>query len=82
MPQIKTLDRHKVTQIERTKAAALVDVPVMKKKAAKKLLTDEEKKMKGFSKGEKDLYREVDKINEAVRAKEAEEMEKTKAVSD
>ena len=43
MPQIKILDRHKVTQIERTKAAALVDVPIAKKKLAKKILSDKEK---------------------------------------
>ena len=33
------------------------------------MLTDEEKKMKGFSAGEKDLYREVDKIKKAEEAK-------------
>ena len=43
MPQIKILDRHKVTQIERTKAAALVDVPIAKKKLQKKILSDKEK---------------------------------------
>ena len=63
MPQIKTLDRHKVTTIERTKAAALVDVPMARKNVGQKLLTEEEKKMKGFSKGEKDLYRAVAKIH-------------------
>ena len=60
MPQIKTLDRHKVTQIERTKAAALVDVPkIAKKKEGKKMATDDEKRFKGFSAGEMDLYKEV-----------------------
>ena len=68
MPQIKTLDRHVVTQIERTRAAALVDVPVKKKVVEKKMLTDKQKAEKGFSAGEKDLFREVGKIK---RAKEA-----------
>ena len=35
--------------------------------------------MKNFSKGEKDLYREVEQIQEAVKAKEREELEKTNA---
>ena len=79
MPQIKTLDRHKVTTIERTKAAALVDIPMAKKKNGQKLLTEEQKKMKGFSKGEKDLYREVNKLHQAEAEKERAEMEKTAA---
>ena len=62
MPQIKTLDRHAVTQMERTRAACLVDVPVKKKVVQKKLATDKEKAEKGFSAGEKDLFREVNKI--------------------
>jgi hypothetical protein len=62
MPQIKTLDRHAVTQIERTRAACLVDVPIKKKVVEKKLATDKEKAEKGFSAGEKDLFREVNKI--------------------
>ena len=35
--------------------------------------------MKNFSTGEKDLYREVGKIQEAASAKEREELEKTNA---
>ena len=82
MPQIKILDRHKVTQLERTKATALVDIPKVKKNGAKKMLTDKEKEMKGFSAGEKDLYAEVDAINRAIDAKNQAEMEKTRAVRD
>ena len=48
--------------MERTKAAALSDVPVKKKVVEKKLATDKEKAEKGFSAGEKDLFREVNKI--------------------
>ena len=70
MPQIKVLDRHAVTQMERTKAAVLVDVPVKKKVVEKKLLTDKQKAEKGFSAGEKDLFREVAKINRAKNAAE------------
>ena len=56
--------------MERTKAAALVELPKYAKKSPqKKMLTDEEKKMKGFSAGEKDLYREVGKIKRAEEAK-------------
>lgn len=79
MPQIKILDRHKVTQIERTKAAALVDVPITKKKLAKKILSDKEKQMKNFSTGEKDLYKEVEQIQRANEQKERAELEKTNA---
>ena len=50
-----------------------------KKKNGQKLLTEEEKKMKGFSKGEKDLYREVNKLHQAEAEKERAEMEKTAA---
>ena len=35
--------------------------------------------MKNFSTGEKDLYREVEKIQEAAAAKERDELEKTNA---
>ena len=35
MPQIKVLDRHKVTQMERTRAALLVDAPKGNALAAK-----------------------------------------------
>ena len=35
--------------------------------------------MKNFSTGEKDLYREVGKIEESAAAKEREELEKTNA---
>lgn len=77
MPQIKTLDRHKVTHMERVKAAELVDVHVKKEK--QKVLTDEEKKLKGFSAGEKDLYKEVNGIKRAENAQKAADFEKTKA---
>ena len=51
--------------MERVKAAALVDVPSKKQKSAKKVLTEEEKKQKGFSAGEKDLYREINQLKRA-----------------
>ena len=65
MPQIKILDRHKVTQIERNKADELAE-----REAAEALRRSPTKKakagaaasggaMKGFSAGEKDLYRNV-----------------------
>ena len=55
MPQIKILDRHKVTTIERTKADALTSSP--KKKSI--LSKAGQGIMKGFSAGERDLYAEV-----------------------
>jgi len=79
MPQIKTLDRHKVTQMERIKAVAFVDVPTKKQKSAKKVLTEEEKKLKGFSAGEKDLYKDVAAIKRAEDKLKQAELEKTKA---
>ena len=65
MPQIKILDRHKVTQIERTKADALAEreaAEALRKsptKAKKGAAAPGGGAMKGFSAGEKDLYRNV-----------------------
>ena len=56
MPQIKILDRHKVTTIERTKADALTSSPTKKKSILSKA---GQGIMKGFSAGERDLYSEV-----------------------
>lgn len=62
MPQIKILDRHQVTTIERTKAAALSNSP---SKTAKKSVLSKAGQgiMKGFSSGERDLYRVVRNLN-------------------
>ena len=43
------------------------------------MMTEEQKKMKGFSAGEKDLYREVGKIAKARHAENEEEKKKTAA---
>ena len=68
MPQIKILDRHKVTQIERTKAALLQDTSKVQalatKSPTKKKPVQQNQATKGFSKGEKDLYRDVGKIKQ------------------
>ena len=70
MPQIKILDRHMVTQIERTKADRMAEQqaqdamrksPVKAKKAAATAAS--KNALKGFSAGERDLYREVRSIN-------------------
>jgi len=63
MPQLYVLDRHRITVPERQKAADLHEQggPKFKKpvtKAAKEAMATDNK-MKGFSKGEKDLYAEV-----------------------
>lgn len=63
MPQIYVLDRHRVTIQERQKAATLAEAGGAKfkkpvsKEAKEAAIADN--KMKGFSKGEKDLYAEV-----------------------
>lgn len=58
MPQILVLDRHKVTLIERQKAAKLAEQEkqTYKKPTKKKASGLIEDPHKGFSKGEKDLY--------------------------
>lgn len=61
MPQIKILDRHMVTLQERQKADKIVASYHGKKE--KKARAPADDKTKGFSKGEKDLYRAIDKIS-------------------
>ena len=78
MPQIKILDRHKVTTIERTKAKALTSSPTKKKSLLSKA---GQGIMKGFSAGERDLYAEVKQINMRTKAMEKAELERTQAVS-
>lgn len=63
MPQLYVLDRHRITVPERQKAADLHEAGGAKfqkpvSKAAKDAIIAD-KKMKGFSKGEMDLYAEV-----------------------
>ena len=86
MPQIKILDRHQVTQIERTKADlwaeqnaadALRKSPSKTKKAGASAATTGA--MKGFSKGEKDLYREARRIKFERESHEQEELARTQA---
>lgn len=60
MPQIKILDRHKITLQERQKAEKLAAETVVKKKITRPAT---ENKYKGFSVCEKDLYKEVDAIH-------------------
>ena len=85
MPQIKILDRHKVTQIERTKADQWAE-----REAAEAQRRSPQKKkqiqaagasiaMKGFSKGERDLYGQVRQINARNAAIERAELERTQA---
>ena len=62
MPQIKILDRHMVTLQERQKAEKIM-AESNKKRERKPLTAPFDNKMKGFSKGEKDLYREIERIN-------------------
>jgi len=62
MPQIKILDRHMVTLQERQKADKIM-ANVNAKKERKPPSAPGANKMKGFSNGEKDLYREIAKIN-------------------
>lgn len=61
MPQIKILDRHPITTEERIKASKL-DPEYEKKlsKTVQPLKTKSVKVSQAFSKGEKDLYKEVD----------------------
>ena len=86
MPQIKILDRHKVTQIERTKADAWAEreaadaqrrSPTKPKKGAQAAAASGA--MKGFSAGERDLYAEVRKINQRNDATQRAELERTQA---
>ena len=78
MPQIQILDRHPITTEERLKAAKLD--PEYERKQAKFV---QPKKIKpipvsqAFSKGEKDLYKEVDQIKmRTMRADQAEEQKR------
>ena len=61
MPQIKILDRHMVTLQERQKADKIANEA--NKKKERKFQPPVDKKTKGFSKGEKDLYKAISKIN-------------------
>jgi len=63
MPQIEVLDRHRVTLQERQKAAFLADQATQKYRPKKKTMVGVDvDQYKGFSKGEKDLYKEVSSI--------------------
>lgn len=65
MPQIKILDRHPITHEERLKASKLD--PEYEKKLNKKVQPTKHKPVKvsqALSKGEKDLYTEVNKIKQ------------------
>jgi hypothetical protein len=79
MPQILVLDRHKVTLIERQKAAKLAEQEkqTYKKPTKKKASGLIEDPHKGFSKGEKDLYIQVNKLNRTVERTRAAEEQKT-----
>lgn len=61
MPQIKILDRHMVTLQERQKAEKIMATQNAKKER-KRPANPDDLKTKGFSKGEKDLYRAIGKI--------------------
>ncbi len=61
MPQIKILDRHMVTLQERQKAEKLI---VNQGKKEKKIRGPLDNKMKGFSTGEKDLYKEIGQLKQ------------------
>lgn len=76
MPQIEVLDRHRVTLQERQKAAKMAEQSTQKYRPKKKAMAGvEAHKYKGFSNGEKDLYKEVSSLKAgAVRQREAEEL--------
>ena len=77
MPQIEVLDRHRVTLQERQKAAQIADQATKKYRPKKKTMAAVDvDKYKGFSKGEKDLYKEVSSIKHTERI--AVQMEETK----
>lgn len=81
MPQLYVLDRHRITVPERQKAAELHEAggPKFKKpvtKAAKEAIAADSK-MKGFSKGEKDLYAEVSQIRARTKREIQAEEQKT-----
>lgn len=78
MPQVQILDRHPITTEERIKAAKLD--PEYERKQAKFV---QPKKIKpipvsqAFSKGEKDLYKQVDQIKMAtIRQEQTEELKR------
>jgi hypothetical protein len=78
MPQIKILDRHMVTLQERQKAQKVVAAYHGKReKKQRKPPVDE--KSKGFSTGEKDLYREIGNINRREEAEKSAEAARTAA---
>ena len=86
MPQIKILDRHKVTQIERTKADVLAEreaADALRKSPSKpkkaQAAASSGGAMKGFSAGEKDLYRTVKQLKAQRAAEEQAQLEKTQA---
>lgn len=78
MPQIKVLDRHMVTLPERQKAEKLAQ-ETNKKRERKPLTAPADNKLKGFSKGEKDLYREIERINNREAQKKKDEEARTAA---
>lgn len=84
MPQVKTLDRHLVTVSERIKAKKLCEEEYGLTQGAgpvavtKKSMVIKTKKGDGFSKGEKDLYREQRHIEKRFQNEKNAEMEKTR----
>mmetsp|Transcript_6760 Transcript_6760/g.11349 ORF Transcript_6760/g.11349 Transcript_6760/m.11349 type:complete len:175 (+) Transcript_6760:246-770(+) len=86
MPQIKVLDRHIVTVAERIKAKRICEEeyglsygsgPVAKKPNAMRL-EKKGKKSDGFSKGEKELYKEYGAIQKRIHEEKQAEMERTR----
>ena len=86
MPQVKTLDRHIVTVAERIKAKIICEEeyglsygsgPVAKK-GGQQPLKLKKPKTDGFSKGEKDLYREFGHIKKREAQGKEEELERTR----
>ena len=85
MPQIKTLDRHIVTVAERIKAKEICEREYglnqgskPAPKSTKKVPQIIKGKGNGFSKGEKDLYREFGDIKKREHLEETQAMERTK----
>ena len=78
MPQIKILDRHMVTLQERQKADKIM-AEHNKKRERNPPQGPQDNTQKGFSKGEKDLYMEISKINHREEQKAKDEAAKTAA---
>ena len=69
IPQIELLDRHIITPEERLKADKMFEVALSG--STKKHLMVSKKAHSNFSKGEKDLYKEVGKLNKQEEEKKA-----------